>query len=46
MNEDLRELLSLILESKNPNKAVEVAYSIFARLTQDGLLPTQTADVP
>lgn len=46
MNEDLNELLNLLINSANPNKAVENVSRLIFALSQVELLPIQTDDVP
>ena len=46
MNEDLNELLNLLINSANLNKAVESVSKLIFALSQVELHPTQTADVP
>ena len=46
MNEDLKELLTLLLGCDNPNAAVPVAASIIFAQSQDELRQGQTAAVP
>ena len=47
MNENLKELLTMLIESANPNTAViTAAQIIFDCQAQYGLQKEQTADVP
>ena len=46
MNEDLNELLNLLINNANPNKAVESVSKLIFALSQVEMHPTHTADVP